>query len=81
VQQWQKMADFLTRKNQDKFPADSLKSWIVRQEKHVVTGFQRVPIFIRYFTCEGTNGKLKFFEDIYGEDQLLTEKYFSNKIL
>ena len=81
VQQWQKMADFLTRKNQDKFPADSLKAWIGRREKHVVTGFQRVPIFIRYFTCEGTNGKLKFFEDIYGEDQLLTEKYFSNKIL
>ena len=81
IQQWQKMADFLIRNNQDKFPADTLKAWFKRQEKHVVTGFPKIPIYIRYFTCEGANGKLKFFEDIYGEDQLLTEKYFSNKIL
>ncbi len=81
VQEWKKMADFLIRNNQEKFPADTLKAWFSRQEKHVVTGFPRIPIYIRYFTCEGVNGKLKFFEDIYGEDQLLTEKYFSNKIL
>jgi murein L,D-transpeptidase YcbB/YkuD len=81
VQEWQKMADFLIRNNQDKFPADTLKAWFKRQEKHVVTGFPKVPIYIRYFTCEGVNGKLNFFEDIYGEDQLLTERYFSNKIL
>jgi len=81
VQAWQKMADFLIRNNQEKFPADTLKAWFARQEKHVVTGFPRIPIYIRYFTCEGVNGKLRFFEDIYGEDQLLTERYFSNKIL
>lgn len=81
VQEWQKMADFLNRNNQVKFPADSIKVWLGRQEKHVVWGFQRIPIYIRYFTIEGVNGKLRFFEDIYGEDQLLTEKYFSNKIL
>ena len=81
VQEWQKMADFLVRKNQEKVPSDTLKAWFARQEKHVVWGFPRVPIYIRYFTCEGVNGKLRFFEDIYGEDQLLTEKYFSNKIL
>ena len=81
VKEWQKMADFLNRNNQEKFPADSIKAWLGRQEKHVVWGFQRIPIYIRYFTIEGVNGKLRFFEDIYGEDQLLTEKYFSNKIL
>jgi murein L,D-transpeptidase YcbB/YkuD len=81
VKEWQKMADFLIRNNQLKFPADTIRAWFKRQEKHVVTGFPKIPIYIRYFTCEGTNGKLKFFEDIYGEDQLLTEKYFSNKIL
>jgi murein L,D-transpeptidase YcbB/YkuD len=81
IQEWQKMADFLIRKNQEKFPADTIKAWFKRQEKHVVTGFPKIPIYIRYITCEGVNGKLKFFEDIYGEDQLLTEKYFSNKIL
>jgi L,D-transpeptidase YcbB len=81
VQEWQKMADFLIRNNQEKFPADTLKAWFKRQEKHVVYGFPRIPIYIRYITCEGVNGKLRFFEDIYGEDILLTERYFSNKIL
>ena len=81
VQEWQKMADFLIRNNQEKFPADTIRAWLSRQEKRVVSGFPRVPIYIRYFTIEGVNGKLRFFEDIYGEDQLLTEKYFANKIL
>jgi murein L,D-transpeptidase YcbB/YkuD len=81
VQEWHKMADFLIRNNKEKFPADTIKAWFARQEKHVVYGFPRIPIYIRYITCEGVNGKLRFFEDIYGEDLLLTEKYFSNKIL
>ncbi len=81
VKEWHKMMDFLIRNNQDKIQPDSLKAWFGRQEKHVVSGFPRVPIYIRYFTCQGVNGQLKFFEDIYAEDELLTEKYFSNKIL
>ena len=81
VQEWQKLADFLTRNVQEKFPADTLQAWLKRQEKHVVSGFQKVPVFIRYFTCEGTKGKVRFYEDIYGEDRLLMDRYFANKIL
>ncbi len=81
VQSWQKMADFLIRNNHEKIPPDSLKSWLKRQEKKVVSGFPKVPVFIRYFTCDGTDGKVKFYEDIYGDDQLLINKYFANKIL
>jgi len=56
-----------------------LRAWITRQEKHVVSGFQKVPVFFRYFTCEGIKGHVKFYDDIYGEDKLLSEKYFAGK--
>jgi L,D-transpeptidase YcbB len=36
-------------------------------------------LFIRYFTCEGKPGGLVFYDDIYGEDKRLKEKYFTGK--
>jgi murein L,D-transpeptidase YcbB/YkuD len=63
----------------DKYPPDTLRNWIKREEKHVVWGFPRVPIYIRYFSAEGKGGKLKLYDDIYGEDRLLREKYFADK--
>jgi murein L,D-transpeptidase YcbB/YkuD len=47
----------------------------------VVSGFHRVPIFIRYFSCEGKNGKLKIYDDIYAEDKILRERYFADKAI
>ena len=79
VQQWQKLSDFLIRNDTVKYHPDSVRAWIQRQEKHVVSGFQRVPVFIRYFTCEGKNGHLRFYDDIYGEDKFLRERYFAGK--
>ncbi|HYC27489.1 MAG TPA: L,D-transpeptidase family protein, partial [Chitinophagaceae bacterium] len=81
VKEWEQLAHFLVRNNQEKYPADTLKAWIGRQEKHVVSGFPRVPVYIRYMTCEGKNGKLNFFEDIYKLDRILAEKYFADKTL
>lgn len=81
VKEWEQLANFLVRNSQDKYPSDTLKAWIGRQEKHVISGFPRVPVYIRYFTCEGKNGKLNFFEDIYGLDRILAEKYFADKTL
>lgn len=80
VQDWRDLAHFLVRNDTIKYNVDTLASWIVRQEKHVVSGFKRVPLFIRYFTCEGVDGRIKFYDDIYGEDKILTEKYFSKNI-
>ncbi len=79
VQQWEKLSDFLVRNDTVKYHPDTLRAWIKRQEKHVVSGFQRVPVFLRYFTCEGKNGFVKFYDDIYGEDKFLREKYFAKK--
>ena len=80
VQDWRDLAHYLVRNDTIKYNVDTLASWIVRQEKHVVSGFKKVPLFIRYFTCEGAYGKVKFYDDIYGEDKILTEKYFSKNI-
>ena len=80
VQDWQHLANFLVRNDSVKYSPDTLTSWIVRQEKHVITGFKKVPIFIRYYTCEIREGRLRFYEDIYAEDKYLAEKYFSGKL-
>ncbi len=80
VQNWKDMAHFLVRNDTIRYNVDTLNSWLARQEKHVVTGFQKVPLFIRYFTCEGVDGRIRFYDDIYAEDKMLTEKYFSKNI-
>jgi L,D-transpeptidase YcbB len=64
-----------------RYNTDTLRNWIKRQEKHVVSGFKRVPLYIRYFTCEGKDGKLVFYDDIYGEDKLLRQRYFADKVI
>ena len=81
VKEWEQLANFLVRNTQDKYPSDTLQAWIKRQEKHVVSGFPRVPVYIRYFTIEGKGGKLNFFEDIYRQDRILADKYFAGKTL
>jgi murein L,D-transpeptidase YcbB/YkuD len=79
VKEWQKLANFLIRDDTSKYHPDSVRAWIDRKEKHTVYGFSRVPIFLRYFTCECLKGKLVFHDDIYGEDRELRERYFANK--
>jgi L,D-transpeptidase YcbB len=79
VKEFLKLADFLVRDDTLKYHPDTLRSWIKRQEKHVVSGFHRVPIFIRYFSCEGKNGKLRIYDDVYAEDKVLRERYFADK--
>ena len=79
VKEWRKLSDFLIRKDTMKYHPDTLKAWITRQEKHTVWGFSKVPIFIRYFTVEGKKGKLQFYDDIYGEDRTLRDRYFAQK--
>lgn len=88
VQEWRKLAQYLINIDSIKMkPAetsnfigtDSLNAWLVRKEKHYLPVRSRLPVFIRYFSCEGTNGKVKFYDDIYGEDKMLRLKYFADK--
>jgi murein L,D-transpeptidase YcbB/YkuD len=79
VQEWEKLSHFLVRNDDTRYHPDTLRAWITRQEKHVISDFLRVPIFIRYFTCEAQEGKIKFFDDVYGDDKLLAQRYFKAK--
>lgn len=86
VQDWQKLAhyiisnDSVSRKpNTSYISSDTLKAWLHRKEKHYLPVRNRLPLFIRYFSVEGTSGKVKFYEDIYGEDKVLRQRYFADK--
>ena len=79
VKEWEKLSHFLVKEDSTRYHPDTLRNWIRRQEKHVVYGFRKIPIFIRYYTCEGSDGKVKFYDDIYGEDRILRQRYFADK--
>jgi len=87
VQEWEKMAmyilnndsTYLAEKKIKPLPKDSLTHWLVIKEKHSIPVKAKIPVFIRYFTCEANNGQIDFFEDIYGEDKKMIDLLFSNK--
>ncbi|PWT96301.1 MAG: hypothetical protein C5B52_16050 [Bacteroidetes bacterium] len=79
VQQWQKLAKYLIRNDTLTYRPDTLQAWLKRQEKHTVVLSQKLPVYIRYFTCAGNNGHIVFYDDVYGEDKFLREKYFGTK--
>jgi L,D-transpeptidase YcbB len=87
VQEWEKLAYYIAAndsslsKRQDslKYTADSIRSWIAQKQRHLIDVKNHIPLYIRYFSCEGKNGAIKFYEDIYGEDRQLMEKYFAKK--
>jgi L,D-transpeptidase YcbB len=85
VQEWQKLAYYIIRKDlvkpeTGKAPMiDSMDSWISRKEKHSIPVKNRLPVYIRYITCEGKPGGIVFYDDIYGEDKRLRERHFASK--
>ena len=86
VQDWEKLAFYIARNDSIsvsnpqtlKYNTDSIKTWIAQKERHRIDVRSRVPIYIRYFSCEGKDGKIKFYDDIYGEDKVMREKYFAD---
>ncbi len=87
VQDWQKLAFYIAANDSANLKAgttlsyttDSIKNWLNNKVRKTIIVKNRIPLFIRYFTCEAKNGKVVFYEDIYGEDKILRQKYFANK--
>lgn len=83
VESWRELAYFILRNDSlhsaSATPVDSLQGWLARKERHVVPVRKRIPLYIRYFTCEGEEGRVVFHEDIYGQDRRLRDKYFAHK--
>lgn len=89
VQEWQKLAHFILQTDSLSIktpkptyaPTDSLKAWLSRKEKRTITVKNTLPIYIRYFSCEGKEGRVRFYPDIYGVDGRIKDELFSAKTL
>ena len=87
VQEWQKLANYIVRNDSMLakrteplgYNTDSIAHWIANKEKHKIDVRNKIPLFIRYFGCEAVNGSVKFYDDIYGDDLALAQRYFAGK--
>ncbi|MBI1344171.1 MAG: L,D-transpeptidase family protein [Terrimonas sp.] len=86
VQAWKQVSDYILQNdsvqamqnnNRSFLPSDSVYHWLQNKEKHVINVRNRIPLFIRYFTCEGKDGNIEFYDDVYNEDSLLKKYYIS----
>jgi murein L,D-transpeptidase YcbB/YkuD len=53
--------------------------WIARGEKRSVALQEKLPIYIRYMTTEVQDGRIRIYDDIYGDDKMLIDRYFRKK--
>ncbi len=87
VQEWEKLAYYIARNDSInarpgdslRYTTDSIRNWIGAKRHLRMDVKNKVPLFIRYFSCEGKNGKVRFYDDIYGEDKAMREKYFADR--
>lgn len=88
VQEWVKLTNYIIQNDSLYIQSlgkgsftrtDSVVQWLSRKEKHFIPVKNKIPLFIRYFTAEGKDGKLLFYDDIYDEDHRLRERYFKGR--
>ncbi len=87
VQDWEQLAFYIARNDSSLYPAkdtlkyttDSISNWIRNEEMHKIVIKNKFPIFIRYFSCAYSENGIRFYDDIYGSDIKLREKYFALK--
>ncbi|RYZ22927.1 MAG: hypothetical protein EOO16_07120 [Chitinophagaceae bacterium] len=90
VESWHGLAAYLLRRDSlllaadtatklKAVTADSLDSWLAQKKRRYVPLRRPMPVFLRYVTAEGKEGKLVFHEDIYGEDRRLRQAWFAKK--
>jgi L,D-transpeptidase YcbB len=85
VQDWEKLAYYIIKndsknsENRYQLRADSVKTWLQKKQKRNIAISERMPLFIRYITCEGNDNGVVFYDDIYGDFKKIKEKYFAGK--
>jgi murein L,D-transpeptidase YcbB/YkuD len=87
VQEWEKLAFYIARNDSInlkpeetlRYNTDSIKTWLTNKERKMIMVKNKIPLFIRYFTCEAKDGKIIFYDDIYNEDKILRDKYFAGR--
>ena len=56
--------------------ANSLTLWLPLKEKHVISMRKRMPLYIRYFDCDGVDKRVVFCRNVYGGDRRVKSKIF-----
>jgi len=84
VQAWEELAKFILRNDSvhttNAIKVDSMQTWLAAKQKRYIPVRKPIPLFIRYFTCDtNKEGRLVFYEDIYGEDKQIRDKLFASK--
>ena len=82
VEAWEELAAYILQRDSastNAVPLDSMLTWLALKEKHLIPVRKRLPLFIRYFTCEVRDAKLHFYDDVYDEDRKLIDRFFKHK--
>jgi L,D-transpeptidase YcbB len=59
------------------YTTDTIPGMVKRKVHRELVVVKKVPIYIKYFTCAIRNGIFVIYNDVYGYDKVLQEKYFS----
>lgn len=51
--------------------------FLEEEVRHSIELERPMPIYVRYYTCEFSNGGLRFYKDIYTKDKLLMKKLYA----
>ena len=87
VQKWQELANYIAQNDSLNlqegqklaYNEDSIKNWVAsKSRKHIILK-TKLSLYIKYFTCEAKDGKLIMYDDIYNDDKIYADKYFTNK--
>ena len=87
LQDWMGLLYFIIKYNnlhlqaQDRryLSTETITEWLAQKENHRIRVYEKLPIFVGYYGCEGVAGKIQLYEDIYMKDKMMLEKYFLPK--
>lgn len=80
VQDPLKLAEFLLKAGQNDHTANDVEKLISHGAHSYIPLEEKVPLHIRYFTCEADSNKnVYFYSDVYGKDEAIKEKLFNDR--
>ncbi len=67
------MASHILKSDENKYTPDSMYAYIKKRKEKSIKLNKTLPVYIYYFTVKGSDeGKLVFYDDLYGTDRKLT---------
>jgi len=59
--------------------SDSMTRWLKQEKRKVIPIKDQLPIYFRYYTAAGKNGKLEIYHDVYGMDAPIRKMIEANR--